>query len=208
VILTRHWVFVHMPKTGGSFVRKICRDHAPAQWQMSELHEHVMASDTPASHRHLPKFGFARNPLTWYVSWYHYFQKHPNLFFGEMSGDGNRPFDETLRTLFAHPVVQGTVEGGIPGGPLTQYLQRFFGPGLSLAQVFKVETLRADLLAFLRSHNGDDGQELPEPLETAICSQPTVNPSEHAPWRRYYDADLEAMVREREQPIFDHFGYD
>jgi len=204
MILTRDWVFVHMPKTGGSFVRKLMRAHAPQDWQMRELHEHVPASETPDSHRERPKFGFARHPLTWYVSWYHYLRQQPkgNKRFLEASDGGSRSFAETLRAIFSMPRNQGTVERGIPGGPFTQYLQIMFGPGLELATVFKMETLREDLIGFLRNHG-----EVPEALEVAALADAKVNTSGHGGWRAHYDAELEALVRERDAAVFEHFGY-
>lgn len=203
--MTRDWVFVHMPKTGGTFVRKVMREHAPAAWQMDELHEHVKAHETPASHAHLPKFGFARNPLSWYVSWFHYFKHriNTNKFWAEASDDGAKSFAETLRTVLAMPRTQGVVEHGIAGGPFTQYLQKFFGPGLADATVFKMETLRDDLVGFLEQHGG-----LPKPMAAAIRHNAKANPSGHQGWQAYYDAELEATVRERDAAVFDHFGYD
>jgi len=199
VIATRDFVFVHIPKTGGTFVRRVFRDHAPAEWAMEEIEDHVPARQTPEPHADKPKFGFARNPFTWYVSWYHYFSARPNDFFLGVSADGQRPFAETMRALIDAPQVRG----GIHGGPFTLYLQHFFGQELELAEVFKMETLREDLAAWLARFG-----PVPPAMQRAIAEHEVVNRSAHGGWREYYDDELFETVVRLDRGVFQWFGYD
>ena len=198
MIATRDFVFVHIPKTGGTFVRKLFRDHAPADWQVEEVEDHITARAVPEPHADKPKFGFARNPFTWYVSWYHYFLDHPNDFFAGVSADGNRSFPDTVRALIDSPQVLG----GIHGGPFTLYLQHFFGQELELAQVFKMETLRDDLAAWLQRF-----ADVPPAMLEAIAHHEPVNRSRHQDWREYYDDALYETVATLDRGVFDWFGY-
>lgn len=205
MILTLDFVFVHMPKTGGSFVRKLFRDHAPKSWEMREIEDHITAENTPASHAHLPKFGFVRNPYPWYVSWHnyhldrlrsgelsleHFFSRHSHL--GELS------FKATMLNIRSADEV---VKSGT--GFYTMYLQRHFGPNGSLVEVHKTETLRPDLLGFLQGH----ARELPQAMATAIAEDPRVNVSSKGHYSDNYDDELRQLVAEGDQEVLRRFGY-
>jgi hypothetical protein len=77
--MTKYFVFVHVQKTGGSFVRQLCEEHLPADWffDPSELiptapdHHHLGYRRVPPEFAHLPALCFVRNPWDWYVSFYH-----------------------------------------------------------------------------------------------------------------------------------------
>ena len=57
-------IFVHIPKCGGTWVRKQLIDYPIL------MGGHAI----PSNDHYLPKFGFIRNPWTWYVSWYNFSQ--------------------------------------------------------------------------------------------------------------------------------------
>jgi hypothetical protein len=96
---TQRFIFVHMPKTGGSFVADVLRQlhgtgriHAQLQrsprllraknWLLRQLHgsqltyeefdKHGTCHAIPARYAHLPILSCMRNPLDWYVSNYKY----------------------------------------------------------------------------------------------------------------------------------------
>jgi hypothetical protein len=70
MLVTNDFVFVHIPKTGGTFIDVVLRNHlAVADYQAER---HAPHSSLPAKWRHLPSFCVIRNPWDWYVSWYHY----------------------------------------------------------------------------------------------------------------------------------------
>ena len=79
MILSEHFVFLHLPKTGGSFVRELCTHYAPPAWKVRLLDHHPTIHDIPSEYANLPIFGFVRNPFDWYVSWYTYLRKRRRL---------------------------------------------------------------------------------------------------------------------------------
>ena len=74
MLVTRDFVLIHVPKTGGTFLNGLIKEHCEV------LHEdmHGPYSRLPAEYRDLPAIGFVRNPWDWYVSWFeHMKQKGP-----------------------------------------------------------------------------------------------------------------------------------
>jgi hypothetical protein len=85
VILTPRFVYIHQPKTGGTFVTKVLeRLFKPAppsgpvgrllrRWSKPEwidTNKHGTVSQIPSSHRHLPVVATVRDPFDRYVSQY------------------------------------------------------------------------------------------------------------------------------------------
>lgn len=198
MILTRHFVFVHVPKTGGNFVRAVLERHAPADWQVRRLADHQTYADIPATHAGLPMLAFVRNPFAWYVSWFHFQQKARDDFFLRISDGGRLGFADSMRRALASGPA---LEHG--EGPFLQTLWSMLGPGLEGARVGRMETLRADLLRLM-----GEICDVPESMAAAIEALPSQNKSAHGHYSRYYDAELRALVRQKDGPIFDHFGYE
>lgn len=98
MLLCEQFVFLQMPKTGGRFVAQVLRRLFP---RIQELEPHRTAGQIPASHRHLPRIGFSRNPWDWYVSWYHAPRPRndPDPIFEAASAGGSRGFQDTLHHL-------------------------------------------------------------------------------------------------------------
>lgn len=215
MILTRHFVFVHIPKTGGSFVRAVIQRHAPVAWQVETSDLHPSVRDIPASHRHLPRFAVVRNPFSWYVSWFHYKvatqgagdgPPDPDAafdpFFELVTDGGQADFGTALRRAFdARPELQGGA------GPYSQLLMELVGADGSGCRFGRMETLREDLSGFLQAvvPAGDGG--VPAPMAAAIQERPAHNTSKHAHFSSYYDPKLRALVEARDRAVFDLFGY-
>lgn len=91
MILTDRFVFMHVPKTGGTFVTRVLRDVlTPSKWDQRahavhrkyalrlpfypyryvEMPQHAMRKAIPPSYRHLPLVSCVRNPYDLYVSQY------------------------------------------------------------------------------------------------------------------------------------------
>jgi len=47
MITSKHFVFIHFPRTGGRFIRQMFNLFAPRKWETELLGEHMHVSDIP-----------------------------------------------------------------------------------------------------------------------------------------------------------------
>ena len=73
MLITKDFVFIHLPKTGGDFIRTLCKqnlpeglDHPRRPGQARRRRPGPGRLRRPAPLRAHPQ------PWSWYVSWYHY----------------------------------------------------------------------------------------------------------------------------------------
>lgn len=66
MLVTPEFVFLHVPKTGGTFVRTLLED------RLVYSDYHASIGEIPSGFRHLPRYAFIRNPWDWWVSWWVY----------------------------------------------------------------------------------------------------------------------------------------
>jgi hypothetical protein len=173
-------------------------DHAPRDWDVVEAPDHATSLEIPASHAALPRIAFVRNPFAWYVSWLHFQQRVRAPFFLEISDGGRLDFTATMWRALGPGGPFAT-----SSGPFLQTLMEQCGPGLEDVRFGRTETMRADLRAML----ADCAPPAPA-VAAAIDAMPPQNTSEHLPWQRYYDRELRDLVRHKEAPVFEHFGYE
>jgi hypothetical protein len=112
MVITNKFVFVHQPKTGGTFVRQVIDTVAKAELAEGPFRRlrraglvprrfgyretanyHGTCHDIPAEHRHKKIVSAIRDPFDFYVSFYHYgwWAAHPE--------DSYRDFDEVRRAF-------------------------------------------------------------------------------------------------------------
>lgn len=98
MIATDDLVFVHLHKSGGTFINELLLRCAP---NARRLGYHLPYRQAPAEVRHLPVLGTLRDPLGYYVSWYHFQKgmKRPNILFLLCSKSGTLGFEATIRNL-------------------------------------------------------------------------------------------------------------
>tara|TARA_R110002072_G_scaffold46591_13_gene129337 strand:+ start:70341 stop:70955 length:615 start_codon:yes stop_codon:yes gene_type:complete len=197
MFLTKHFVFVHIPKTGGNFVHRILQDHAPADWELKIFDVHATYAEIPESHRHLPRLAFARNPFSWHVSWFHFQQQERDAFYMAISDNGTLGFKDAMRRAYTGNGVLANSSGA-----LTQTLFEMLGEGLEGAKVGKIESMREELLRMF-----GECTEVPTKMVEAIQQVPPQNTSTHAHYSTYYDPELRDLVRQKDAPVFDYFGY-
>jgi len=197
MFLTRHFVFVHVPKTGGNFVREILERHAPADWNLEKLEDHATYQEIPESHRDLPRLAIARNPFSWHVSWFHFQQGVRNDLFLRISDNGKFGFADSMRRAY-------TGDGPLAkqSGALTQTLFEMLGQGLEGAKLGRMEDLRSDLIKMIGACT-----EVPQDMARAIQNMPPQNTSKHRHYSSYYDPELRDLIRQKDAPVFDYLGY-
>jgi hypothetical protein len=197
MIRTKHFVFIHLPKTGGSFVRRICHEYAPLEWQVQIFDEHLTRYDIPAAYQSLPILGFIRNPYSWYVSAYYYLKKKgDNEIFNQISNQGTKDFKSTVLTLMDLEVEN------VEFGSYSWHIKKIFGQNLDALKIGKFEELRHELLRLMSS-----AVTLPPSLVKAIQTYPSVNVSSHEHYRTYYDQELREIIAEKDKWIFERFDY-
>ena len=65
-LITEKFVFVHVPKTGGRFLRRLMGTY-PGTINIGNPHKGI--KDIPKEHKKLPIVTIVRDPLTWYGSY-------------------------------------------------------------------------------------------------------------------------------------------
>lgn len=93
MIVTDHFVYIHVSRTGGTFLNRLILDQAPGARM---LRYHGRLEDLPAVHAHLPAIGFARNPWDWYVSMFHDYRRKKQFVFQILSDGGDLDFERTV----------------------------------------------------------------------------------------------------------------
>lgn len=93
MIVTDHFVYIHVSRTGGTFLNKLIMNHVPGA-RMLQYHGHLR--DLPAQFAHLPVIGFVRNPWDWYVSMYCDYRRKRQFVFEILSDRGTLEFDATV----------------------------------------------------------------------------------------------------------------
>lgn len=198
MLLCDHFVFVHFLKTGGTFVKQTLMRHAPADWHCVDLDGHPSVQAIPPSHRHLPRFGFVRNPWDWYVSAYYYFiAVADDPLFREISSSRTLGFADTVRRAFE---VEPFRSAGT--GPMSYYFEQVFGAD-DACRILRFESLRTEL----GGHLARLGLAVPSRLARAVASGAAVNSSPRSDFRRYYDPQLADEIGRRDSGLIQRFGY-
>src|SRR5687767_6163093 len=95
MILTPDFVYIHQPKTGGTFVSHVLsRVYGGREGGFVDVEKHAACSEVPEEHRGKPIISNLRNPYERYVSQYRFgwWRMHPDLYCGI----------EEMRELYPH----------------------------------------------------------------------------------------------------------
>jgi hypothetical protein len=225
MIVTPHFICIHLQKTGGSFIREYLTNNIPNAKYNGIVHD--KACDIPKRYRQKPILGTIRNPWDWYVSWYASTQRtealkgpfkvlHPNgkqtNFVEFMSKIAN------LNTK-VHNIDFGLINRLGIGIYTYYYIQSYCR---NQAVVFKAlktksitddmvfnihlcrtENLREDLTNFL----ADTTVGITEQQKNTLATMAKVNTSKHGRYQEYYDAKLRQSVEKMDKYIVNRFGY-
>lgn len=227
MIVTQRFVFLHLHKSGGTFVNECLVKFVP---EARMLGYHLPRRLIPGELAALPVLGLVRNPWSFYVSWYSFqsARPQPNALFRVLSNDNRLDFKDTIRnmvSLGSDDVLLARVVQALPhqytGGGLnvpgfalapirstglgfyTFLYRHMYGGGSSMLHLGRMESLRTDLTAmFAETH-----QPVCEEMRAYIQHRAPANISEHAAYPDYYDASLRDLVAERDREIVDRHQY-
>ena len=226
MIATGHLVFLHLHKSGGTFVNEGLLRFVP---EARIIGYHLPRKLIPVSLAHLPVVGLVRNPWSYYVSWYSFQSRRhePNPLFRVLSDEGRLDFEGTLRNMldlgsggahlprlvaalprdYTHRGLNlpGVALAGIHESGLGFYswLYRYMYNGPGILHIVRMERMRDELNSTLKGV----GQPVSEHLRTYIEGAPSLNTSEHTRYSDYYSADLAKRVSNRDGELIERFGY-
>jgi hypothetical protein len=228
MIVTDKFVFVHLPRSGGTFVSEVIKEFFPAA---HEIGYHLPRALLPGEFSHLPVLGTIRNPWTFYPSWYYHHQSDIRYLplFCSLSENRKLDFVQTTRNALnlgtsdekLDLVIQGLCENfdyqkrhvsnltkdvmrTIRGTGIGLYTFRFnqlFGQADDI-YFARVESLRTDLIAFFETIGAAS-----DALRSYVLGLDKKNISEHLHYSTYYTPDLAELVLMRDRPLIERFGY-
>ena len=225
MLITSRFVFVHIPKTGGDFIRRICLRHLPADSIVGhQIAKHGPDTQIPAEHAGLPRFALVRNPWDWHVSWYHYLMgagrpdehrdrvRVMNPWFVELSDDFRADFATTMSRLYdprvaatfaAGSVVHLAAEQGVD--LLTLHLQRQTAASQAAGRITmgRFENLRRDFYDFLTAC----GVPVTDRFHRDLFERPPVNRSSRSRFQEYYDDGLRDLIGRFAAGTIARYGY-
>jgi len=227
MITTDRFVFLHLHKSGGTFVNECLMKFLP---DARHIGYHLPRKMIPESASSLPVLGFVRNPWSYYVSWYTFQEQHrfPNFLFRILSDEGRLSFAATLRNMLdlsagsirldillrALPMAYSNQGLNLPGFALAPirntrlgfytFLYRYMYGGYDAPiELGRMEHLRSQLPVMLQKV----GQPLSEDLLAFISSAAPRNVSTHDAYTKYYDAASRDLVAERDAEVIERHGY-
>lgn len=227
MIVTPRFVFLHLHKSGGTFVNEFLMKFVQGA---RHIGYHLPRSMIPREHAHLPVLGFVRNPWSYYVSWYSFQleRPNPNYLFRILSDDGQLDFDTTLRNMLdlgagslrldmllrSLPATYSNQGLNLPNFALApirdtqlgfySYLYRYlYQGGATAATVGRMEELRQDLQPMLESV----GTKVSDEMYAFIDSELPRNTSAHAAYVDYYNDSLRALVAKRDEEVIARHNY-
>jgi hypothetical protein len=227
MIVTPRFVFLHLHKSGGTFVNECLLKFIP---EARHVGYHLPRQMVPEQYAHLPALGYVRNPWSYYVSWYSFQleRPNPNFLFRILSDDGRLDFETTLRNMLdlgagsvrlemllrALPSAYSNQGLNLPNFALapirdTQlgfytYLYRYLYQGGGVpVMVGRVEELRDDLVPMLERVK----QPVSEEMRAFIDSELPRNTSRHNAYAEYYSDALRDLVAKRDAEIISRHGY-
>ena len=228
MIVTYKFVFVHLPRSGGTFVSEVIRKFFPSA---HEIGYHLPRALLPREFSHLPVLGTVRNPWAFYVSWYHHHRsdnRYLPLFCG-LSENRKLDFVETTRNALNLGVSDDKLDFSIQALPedfnyqerhianLTrEVMRKIRGTGIGLYtfrfnQLFgqaddiffcRVESLRSDLMAFFERIGAAS-----DALRSYLLGLDKKNISEHLHYSTYYTPELAELVLIRDRQLVERFGF-
>ena len=212
MIVCKQFVFVHMPKTGGTWLREVFKKYRHPLWHLKEREGHLTSAEAPPGRLVL---GIVRNPWDWYVSWYFFrvreFRERTGLFGRNPAREWGKlltGWHEHLSTPDAQTrdgfqrALPGLMDGTLADS-YTETHERFFGDDRP-THLARFETLGADVTDFLKAHRIPNKLN----LRTALRTFPRKNTSRHGPYRDYYDDGARDLVVKADRAIIERYGYE
>lgn len=224
MIATDYFVFIHLHKSGGSFINAALMKYFPSAKQLGY---HVPVSEMPSSYDHLPLLGVVRNPWSYYVSWYKFQQslKTPTFVWRVFSDEGRLGFADTVHRMINCGQDKSIVNRLIGLAPekysntgvniTRRHLGRLFEEshgwytflfghmyGNYPVEFIKTENLRQGFFDYLSKR-----MDVSHELQSYIFQAEKINVTSHGHYSSYYEQALAEELAVQESTIIERFGY-
>jgi hypothetical protein len=228
MIVTDKFVFVHLPRTGGTFVTDMIMKFFPSA---REIGYHLPISLLPKEYSHLPVLGGVRNPWEFYVSWYYHIWPRDigKPLFSWLTDNCKEQFEGAIRNALNLGVDNNRLDALIEKLPeavdyrtrnipniTKDELRKVRGTGVGyytfrFNQLFgnannvffcRQERLRTDLIYFLEQMCAANDE-----IRTYILESDKKNTAEHRHYSSYYTPKLAELVSIRDRSVIERFGY-
>jgi hypothetical protein len=226
MVATEHLIFLHLHKSGGTFVNEwLLRFFAGAR----QIGYHLPRRLIPPDLRQLPVIGLVRNPWSYYVSWYAFQagMPQPNALFRILSDEGRLGFEGTIRNMLdlgsggkqldeivgALPTAYGNRGLNLPGPELAAirgtglgfygFLYAYMYSGEGPLHVARMERMREELPSMLLAA----GEPITDAAAEFLAAAPARNATDHRPYWDYYTTDLRELVAQRDAAVIERHGY-
>ena len=228
MLITDKFVFLHLPRAGGTFVYDVVKKFFPSA---REIGYHLPRELLPAEYSHLPILGVIRNPWEFYVSWYEHVRPRntASIMFSWLSDNGTLDFigttrnalnlganNERLDVLIERlpeyvdysrrniPNITKDSMRKVRGTGVGYYTFRFNQIFGNADDVFicRLDSLREDLVAFF-----DRIGVATDELREYVLSLDKKNTAEYTHASDYYTADLAELVQIRDRQLVERFGF-
>jgi hypothetical protein len=220
VIVTDRFVFLHLHKSGGTFVNEFLLRFVP---EARQIGYHLPRRLSPPTAAHLPALGFVRNPWSYYVSWYSFQSRRraPNALFRILSQNGKLDFEHTVANMLNLGTVDSLLDEivdtlpatytnkglNVPGFALEpirlsgrgfySYLYWYLYDGPGVMHIRRTDRLRAELISMLIAV----GQPVSAAMRAHVSDAVDRNMSEHARYTEYYGRELRDLVAARDADV-------
>ena len=220
-ILHDKFVFIHLPKTGGSFIHNYLLNKVPgSRTTGGGMRMHMRASQVKRikDHQHKFFFGVVRNPFEWYVSlWKFCFQhrREKNPFLNVIV----KEFPETLMNFYAmdgnrYFLNYDYMKKYDIGAYTCAFIWSFcdhdavirkgevsiLPEDIQVHKILKNETLKKDLEETFRNHIF----ELDEAQTKWLHGLKRINASRHDHYRTYYTSpDMIKEIMHKDRALFE-----
>lgn len=228
MIVTDKFVFVHLPRSGGTFITDVIMRFFPSA---HEIGYHLPRFLLPVEYSHLPVLGAVRNPWEFYVSWYYHVwpRDAATTLISWVTENGAQGFEgstrnalnlgvdsERLDTLIEKlpeqvdfgkrniPNITKEAMRKVRGTGVGYYTFRFNHLFGNVDEIFvcRLESLRQDLVRFFEGVGAASDE-----LREYVLNSDKKNTAEHRHYSTYYTSELAELVSLRDRQIVEKFGY-
>lgn len=233
MIVTNEFVYIHLHRTGGSFVKELIFKKFPQAFpDAKEIGYHFPLASLPKAYCNKPVFGFIRNPWDWYVSWYAFNTPNPrNPLFSFISKHGTLNFHDTIRNL-VRIKIDATYRNKFKETVLPQLPTVIFGNrGSGITQTHMKQWLSCEdgYYSWLAKHMFNNYSHprleitrfefltntvekifprlVHNKIDIKINTLPAINFSKHKHYVDYYNNETKKLILEFEEDVISRFCF-